>query len=94
LINNKNKYAVILLNMGGPDSLDTIEPFLYNLFQDPDIFKIPFGQKIFAKLISKLRTKKVVEQYKQIGNAVPVNLGTEVGYTVVKFLNEFYTIRK
>jgi len=63
--------------MGGPDSLDTIEPFLYNLFQDPDIFKIPFGQKIFAKLISKLRTKKVVEQYKQIGNKSPQNEHTE-----------------
>ena len=73
----KKKFAVVLLNMGGPDSLKTIEPFLYNLFQDPDIFKIPFGQKIFAKLISKLRTKKVVEQYKQIGNKSPQNEHTE-----------------
>ena len=71
------KYAIVLLNMGGPDSLETIEPFLYNLFQDPDIFKIPFGQKIFAKLISKLRTKKVIEQYKQIGNKSPQNEHTE-----------------
>lgn len=72
-----NKIAVILLNMGGPDSLETIEPFLYNLFQDPDIFKIPIGQKIFAKIISKLRTKKVVEQYKQIGGKSPQNVHTE-----------------
>ena len=63
--------------MGGPDSLETIEPFLYNLFQDPDIFKIPFGQKVFAKMISKLRTKKVVEQYKQIGGKSPQNEYTE-----------------
>ena len=49
------KSVVILLNMGGPDSLETIEPFLYNLFQDPDIFKIPFGQKIFAKIAHHAR---------------------------------------
>lgn len=71
------KIAVILLNMGGPDSLETIEPFLYNLFQDPDIFKIPIGQKLFAKIISVLRTKKVVEQYKQIGGKSPQNEYTE-----------------
>ncbi len=63
--------------MGGPDSLETIEPFLYNLFQDPDIFKIPFGQKIFAKVISKLRALKVAEQYKHIGGKSPQNEHTE-----------------
>ena len=63
--------------MGGPDSLETIEPFLYNLFQDPDIFKIPFGQKIFAKFISKLRAPKVAEQYKHIGGKSPQNEHTE-----------------
>lgn len=63
--------------MGGPDSLESIEPFLYNLFQDPDIFKIPFGQKVFAKFISKLRAPKVAEQYKQIGGKSPQNEHTE-----------------
>jgi ferrochelatase len=72
-----NKIAVILLNMGGPESLETIEPFLFNLFQDPDIFKIPFGQKLFAKIISKLRSSKVAEQYKQIGGKSPINEHTE-----------------
>ena len=33
----------------------------------------------------------LAQQYKQIGNAVPVNLGTEVGYSVIKFLNEYYS---
>ena len=36
----------------------------------------------------------VAQQYKQIGNAVPVNLGQEVGYSVVKFLNEYYSLSK
>ncbi len=36
----------------------------------------------------------LAQQYKQIGNAVPVNLGREVGYSIVKFLNEFYSLSK
>ncbi|EDP73603.1 ferrochelatase, partial [Hydrogenivirga sp. 128-5-R1-1] len=35
------KIAVVLLNMGGPDSLEAVEPFLYNLFSDHDIIQIP-----------------------------------------------------
>ncbi|MDH7604379.1 MAG: ferrochelatase, partial [Melioribacter sp.] len=65
------KTAVILFNLGGPDSLDAVEPFLYNLFQDPDIFKIPVGQKLFAKLISHFRAPKVIEEYKLIGGKSP-----------------------
>lgn len=34
----------------------------------------------------------VAQQYKQIGNAVPVNLGREIGYSIVKFLNEYYNL--
>jgi len=36
----------------------------------------------------------IAQQYKQIGNAVPVNLGTEVGYSIVRFLNEYYSLSK
>ena len=73
----EDKVAVVLLNMGGPDSLESVRPFLNNLFQDPDIFKIPFGQKLFAKFISKLRAPKVIEQYKKIGGKSPQNEYTE-----------------
>ena len=34
----------------------------------------------------------MAQQYKQIGNAVPVNLGREVGYSIIKFLNEYYNL--
>jgi ferrochelatase len=71
------KTAVVLLNLGGPTSIDTIEPFLYNLFRDPDIFKIPIGQKFFAKVISKRRAPKVAEDYEQIGGKSPINEWTE-----------------
>jgi len=70
------RYAVVLLNLGGPDSLDAVEPFLENLFSDHDIFKIPFGQNIFAKLISRWRAPKVIERYKMIGGQSPLNQWT------------------
>ncbi|WP_020675085.1 ferrochelatase [Geopsychrobacter electrodiphilus] len=67
--------ALILLNMGGPDSLETIEPFLYNLFSDRELIQLPMGallQKPFAKLISHFRSKKVRESYKYIGGRSPL----------------------
>jgi ferrochelatase len=71
-------HAVVLLNLGGPDSLDAVEPFLRNLFSDRDIFKIPVGQKLFATVIAKLRTPKVVERYKKIGGRSPINEWTAI----------------
>ncbi len=73
-----SKTAVVLLNLGGPDSLEAIQPFLYNLFRDPDIFKLPFGQKLFAKIISARRAPKVSEEYKLIGGKSPINEWTEI----------------
>jgi len=73
-----DKYAVVLFNLGGPDALDAVEPFLYNLFSDRDIFKIPVGQKIFAKLMSSLRAPKVREKYKHIGGKSPINEWSEL----------------
>ena len=67
--------ALILLNMGGPDSLDAIEPFLYNLFSDRELIQLPLGailQKPFAKLISYFRSKKVRESYEYIGGCSPL----------------------
>ncbi len=72
------KTAVVLFNLGGPDSLEAIQPFLYNLFRDPDIFNIPIGQDFFARVISKRRAPKVAEQYKQIGGSSPIYCWTEV----------------
>lgn len=71
------KIAVVLLNLGGPDSQEAVEPFLYNLFCDPDIFKIPIGQKLFAKIISKRRAPKVAHEYGLIGGKSPLNEYTE-----------------
>lgn len=72
-----NKTAVILLNLGGPDSLDAVQPFLENLFNDPDIFKLPFQKKL-ARFISKKRAPKVEEEYKLIGGKSPIGEWTEI----------------
>lgn len=71
------KTAIVLLNLGGPDNLEAVQPFLENLFSDPDIFKIPVFQKLIAKLISKSRSPKVRKEYKLIGGSSPINLWTE-----------------
>lgn len=71
-----SKIAVVLLNLGGPDSLDAVQPFLENLFNDPDIFKLPF-QKALARYISKKRAPKVQKEYELIGGNSPINEWTE-----------------
>lgn len=66
--------AVLLLQMGGPDSLEAIQPFLYNLFSDRDIIRIgpAFLQPAIARFISRRRSKKVSEYYKRIGGKSPI----------------------
>ncbi len=72
-----NKKAVIIFNLGGPDSLSSVEPFLFNLFNDHDIFRIPFGQNLFARIISSRRAPKTKKIYQQIGSKSPLNYWTE-----------------
>jgi protoporphyrin/coproporphyrin ferrochelatase len=69
------KTAVVLFQLGGPDSLEVIKPFLYNLFMDPDIIDFPgafLARRPLAKYFSSLRTLKVAENYKQIGGKSPI----------------------
>lgn len=73
--NSSDKHALILLNMGGPDSLEAVRPFLYNLFSDRELIQLPAGallQKPFARIISHFRSKKVVENYRAIGGKSPL----------------------
>lgn len=79
-MSENTKTALILLNMGGPDSLDTIEPFLYNLFCDRELIQLPAGallQRPFARIISHFRSKKVRASYEYIGGASPLLGWTE-----------------
>ena len=64
------KKAIILFNLGGPDKLESVEPFLFNLFNDPAIINIPsFIRYPLAKLISKKRAPIAKNIYKQIGRS-------------------------
>jgi ferrochelatase len=67
--------GVVLLNLGGPDSLDAVEPFLFNLFSDPDIIDFPGSflfRKRLAKAISTRRSPSVIKQYSEIGGKSPL----------------------
>jgi len=67
------KKAVILFNLGGPDKLESVEPFLFNLFNDPAIISIPSIIRYpLAKIISKRRTPIAKDIYKEIGNKSPI----------------------
>jgi ferrochelatase len=74
------RVGVVLFQLGGPDSLAAIEPFLFNLFCDPDIIDFPFarlGRKPLAKLISTTRARKVQHHYAAIGGGSPIRRFTE-----------------
>jgi len=71
----RKKIGVVLFQLGGPDSLEAIEPFLYNLFCDPDIIDFPFARiarQPLAKLISATRARHVAHHYAEIGGKSPI----------------------
>jgi ferrochelatase len=71
---SKQIAGVILLNLGGPDSLRAVRPFLFNLFSDRDIIRLgpSFLQKPLAWMISAFRSGKTKEMYRQIGGKSPI----------------------
>jgi len=73
------RLGVLLLNLGGPDNLEDVRPFLYNLFSDPEIIRLPSPllQAPLAWLISTLRFKKSQDNYKKIGGGSPLRRITE-----------------
>lgn len=64
-----------MMNLGGPETVDKVEPFLTRLFSDRDIFKVPW-QKVVGPLMAKRRAPHVAEQYAQIGGS-PIKKWTE-----------------
>jgi protoporphyrin/coproporphyrin ferrochelatase len=73
------KRGVLLFNLGGPENLSEVRPFLYNLFSDPEIIRIKsdFLRKSLAWLISTLRQNKSRSLYRQIGGGSPLRRITE-----------------
>jgi len=80
MANSVRRIGVVLFQLGGPDTLEAIEPFLFNLFCDPDIIDFPgarLGRKPLAKLISSTRARKVQHHYAVIGGGSPIRRFTE-----------------
>jgi ferrochelatase len=79
MVGISKRVGVVIFQLGGPDSLAAVEPFLYNLFCDPDIIDFPFsrlGRSALARLISKTRAKKATRHYAAIGGS-PIRRFTE-----------------
>ena len=73
------RVGILLLNLGGPERIQDVGPFLYNLFADPEIIRLPnpILQKPLAWLISTLRSNKSKEAYRSIGGGSPLRRITE-----------------
>jgi len=72
------RVAVVLMNLGGPNSLGSVEPFLYNLFKDPAIIRLPTALRLpLARLIARARAKTAREIYARLGGASPLLANTE-----------------
>ena len=79
-VTETKKIAVVLFQLGGPDSPDAVEPFLYNLFCDPDIidfFGAWFARRPLARYIARKRAADVRKNYNAIGGHSPIRLLTE-----------------
>ena len=83
------KKAVVLFNLGGPDKLENVEPFLFNLFYDPAILNLPkIIRYPLAKLLSKKRTPTAKKIYEEIGGSSPIlKVTTEQAGELENYLN-------
>jgi protoporphyrin/coproporphyrin ferrochelatase len=70
--------AVVLMNLGGPDSLDAVEPFLFNLFSDPAIIRLPWLLRLpVARMAARCRGRTARGIYARLGGASPLLVNTE-----------------
>lgn len=70
--------AVVLINLGGPDSLDAVQPFLFNLLSDPAIIRLPWLLRmLLARLIAHGRARTAREIYAKLGGASPLLANSE-----------------
>lgn len=72
------RVAVVLMNLGGPDSLESVGPFLFNLFSDSAILRLPTPLRLpLARLISWRRSPVAREIYRKLGGSSPLLANTE-----------------
>ena len=79
------KLAVVLLNLGGPDSLEAVEPFLENLFSDPAVISLPgLVRRPLARLIARRRGPIARKIYQELGGRSPILPETEAQAEALK----------
>ncbi len=79
VISPHNKTAVVLFNLGGPDGPQSVQPFLFNLFNDPAIIGLPkFFRRPLASFISRRRAPEAQKIYEELGGKSPIVENTEV----------------
>ena len=90
------KKAVILFNLGGPDKLESVEPFLFNLFNDPAILNLPALLRYpLAKLISNRRAPIAKKIYEELGGSSPIlKLTEEQAEALESKLNKEQTVNE
>ena len=72
---DRKRLGVVLFQLGGPDGPGSVEPFLFNLFNDPDIIDIPFGwlaRRPLARWLARRRSVHAGEGYSDIGGRSPI----------------------
>lgn len=94
---SKEQIGVLLLNLGGPERLQDVEPFLYNLFSDRQIIRLspfPFLQKPLARFIANRRAPKSCKAYKLIGGGSPLKkITAQQGRALEKLLARVSTFK-
>jgi ferrochelatase len=78
-MNTQDKIGIVLLNLGGPERLEDVRPFLFNLFSDREIIRLgpAFLQKTIARIIAYRRAPKSMANYQRIGGGSPIRKKTE-----------------
>ncbi|KAL4221724.1 hypothetical protein ACF0H5_019979 [Mactra antiquata] len=74
---SKAKTGILMLNMGGPETLDDVHDFLLNLFKDRDLIQLP-AQSRLGPAIAKRRTPGIQKQYHEIGGGSPIKKWTTI----------------
>jgi protoporphyrin/coproporphyrin ferrochelatase len=92
----QNITGVLLLNLGGPDTIEDVEPFLVNLFSDRQIIRLgpAFLQKFIARRIARRRAPKSSESYRLIGGGSPIRRITDQqAQALERLLGEGFLVR-
>jgi len=80
--------AILMLNLGGPQTTDDVGPYLERMFLDRELIPLPF-QEWLGRFIARRRTPKIQKKYAQIGGGSPIYQWTQhQGQQMVKWLDQ------